>query len=593
MASLQMKGIAAAILLLSASSWALRGLVLDTAGRPVPAVEVRASWGDLSDTTDSVGSWSVDDATGIVRNSGSDWVWSAGRVQVLLEAAANLRLDAFDPAGRRLWSRRQDGVPGWNGFDVPERVDVSASVVRVRTSTGTLRFLRRGGHLAAVPASRSAGLRAVSFRRSGYYDVLREIPEGQDTVLTVLRRAPDTTGKVAPVRTSPDTGVHAAMPYVTFFCATPGVTFFYTLDSSAPRWDAATLKPLGASTFSWSTGSAGIGLTRSVWLRVAAGRHGMLASDTLTGRFVYIGDSALIDDFEGQGFGSLYAAQGLSWFACQYRNGEGCSQDQRFQRDRTLPLLDTVAPDYDKRLGKRAWRVQVSIAKAGEDGHPGYAGCAVRVPPTYPDAAYRLVFRAKFQDTGSAVPRAAMPMVVEMALKGNAQNNGGYMDGFHRRILTVTASWKLYEIDFVQFRAAGNGYAPAALQPDSTSTDPRTPAIFWEDPTMPALGLSGYQGDMAHGSFSPAWTWGVSKDAAVAKSDIVGFRFSLMQPMDSAAAASVGRVTDSVVLKTYGDHAHWKDPREPAYTQDQLEALVKGIHGYLWIDNITLVRKSI
>lgn len=576
-------------LALFSNAFALRGLVLDTAARPLVGVEVRASWDAMSDTTDSVGTWSLAEGTGVVRKDGASWRWTRGAVHVRLDRSGPLRLEAVDVGGRILWRSSVAGRAGWNRIALPRSVGKVVSVLRIHSPEGEMILARRGEMAPTASASRATGaLRVLSFRRSGYIEVLREIADNQDTVLTVLRRAPDTTGKVARVQVSPDTGVHASLPQVSFASATPGATFFYTLDSSAPSWDTATLLPRTSTTFAWKSADGPIGLQRSVWLRVAAGRHGMSPSDTLTGRYVYIGDSALVEDFEGTGLGAFSGVQGLSWFACV-----GCEQDQKNQLERTLLRSDTAAPDYGKQLGKRSWRMQVNIAQKGEDDHPGYAGCALRIPPGYSDSAYRLVFWAKWQDTwsGKAVPK--MPMVVELALKGNAKNNGGYQDGMHRVVIEIGGKWKQYEIDFSQFHGAGNAYAPADSQPDSTASNPRNPSVFFLDPTMPALGLSGYQGNVTHNDFLPAWTWGVSKDSGFAKSDLVGVRFSVIQPMDSATAASVGAQTDPAWTSRFGDHSQWKDPREPPYTSAQLGALVKDIHGFFWIDNVLLVRKSL
>lgn len=399
--------------------------------------------------------------------------------------------------------------------------------------------------------------------------------------------------KVGNITTSPDSGIHASLPQVKFLSATPGATFFYTTDSTLPAWNATTLQPSNAKTFKWIEGNTPLDIKSSIWMRAVAVKSGWMNSDTMTARFVYIGDSALIDNFELSGLGSKYGEKGLSWFACQYQNGIGCDQDQKFLLDRTLPRLDTTAADYNRVLGFRAWRVQVSMAQKGEDNHAAYAGSSVRVPEEYPGNAYRLVFWAKFQDSGSATSITKLPFLVELALKANAQNNGGYADGYHRRVLSIGNTWKQYEVDFDQFCSAGNGFSPASMQPDSTKSDPKSPAVFWQDMSMPGQGLTGYQGCMTHNNFDPSWTWDVSKEAGFSKGDVTAFRFSVMQPMDSAVAHTVGAVSDSAWLATFGDHSEWKNAREPSFTQAQLNALVKNIKGYLWIDNVRLVRKSV
>lgn len=384
--------------------------------------------------------------------------------------------------------------------------------------------------------------------------------------------------KVGSVTTTPDSGVHASLPQVKFSSATPEAVFFYTTDSSLPAWNATTLAP-SAKTLKWTSTDKPIDIKSSIWLRAVAVKKGWLTSDTMTSRFVYIGDSAMIDNFELSGLGSKYGEKGLSWFACQYQNGDGCDQDQKFLLDRTLPRLDTNAADYKSVLGFRAWRVQVSINKFAENFHAGYAGSSIRVPEEYPGNAYRLVFWAKFQDAGSSTVLNKLPFVVEMAVKANSQNNGGYSDGFHRKVLTVTNKWAQYEIDFTQFSSAGNGYENVSKQPDSTEKKDDI-AWFYPDPSMPAIGLTGYQGAMGHNLFKPVWTWGVSKEETFSKGDITAFRFSIMQPMDSDAASAY-------------TPAKIHNPHEPSFDKAQLDGLVKGIKGYLWIDNVRLVRKSV
>lgn len=396
--------------------------------------------------------------------------------------------------------------------------------------------------------------------------------------------------KVGAVKTNPDSGVHASLPQLKFLSATPGATFFYTVDSSLPAWNATTLQPANSKTMKWTDTDKPIDIKSSIWLRAVAVKGGWLNSDTMTARYVYIGDSALIDNFELSGLGSKYGEKGLSWFACQYQNGDGCDQDQKFLLDRTLPRLDTLAPDYRSVLGFRAWRAQVSIAKYGEGYHAGYAGVSVRVPEEYPGNSYRLVFWAKFQDTGST-NLTKLPLIVEMALKGNAMNNGGYRDGYHRRVMTVTDKWQLFEVEI------GDGMYPgwegfSGVQPDSTKSDPKAPAVFFLDPAMASFGLTPYQ-KIGFNDFEPNWTHGVSKSKPFSKGDITAFRFSIMQPMDSAVALTVGYRSDTAWSNYWGHYSWWRDPYEPPLNNTQINALVKNIKGYLWIDNVRLVRKSV
>lgn len=486
----------------------------------------------------------------------------------------------------------------FNGKNTPSEPETTQIVLKVAKPTPSAASGNQSNIFNLFFASKSPGV-SMRFTRNGTVPNCTNselqktdsiLVDSNQTIVAIGCRdgwtPSDTTRvsyrfKVGAVSTTPDSGVHASLPQLEFKSATPGATFFYTLDSTLPAWNPTTLAPANAKTFKWVEGNKKLDIQKSLWLRAVAVKSGWLTSDTLTSRFVYIGDSALIDDFELSGLGSKFGEKGLSWFACQYQNGLGCSQDQKFQLERTLPRLDTTASDWRSNLGFRAWRVQVGINQYGEDFQAGYAGSSVRVPPEYPGNAYRVVFWAKWQDTTGKGP-TTLPFIIEMALNKNANNNGGYSDGFHRRVTTVGGTWQQFEVDFDQFYGAGNGYASSVFQPESTSTNPKAPAYFFKDPTMYALGLSGWQGNVGHNLFTPAWRWDVSKEAPFIKGDIAAFRFSVMQPMTPAAAATVGP-----------DSPSWRDPHEDSFTQEQLNALTKGIGGYLWIDNVRLVRKSV
>lgn len=497
----------------------------------------------------------------------------------------------------------------FNGKNTPSEPETTQIVLKVAKPTPSALSGNQSNVFNLFFASKSPGI-SIRFTRNGTVPNCTNselqktdsiLVDSNQTIISVGCRdgwTPSDTAKVSykfkvgAVTTTPDSGIHASLPQLEFKSETPSAAFFYTLDSTLPSWNATTLLPANAKTFKWVAGNKKLDIQKSLWLRAVAVKKGWINSDTLTARYVYIGDSAMIDDFELSGLGSKYGEKGLSWFACQYQNGLGCSQDQKFQLERTLPLLDTTATDWKPNLGFRAWRVQVGIGQYAEDFHAGYAGSSVRVPEEYPGNAYRVVFWAKWQDTTKKGP-GTLPMVIEMALKGNAKNNGGYTDGFHRVVATVGPTWKQYEVDFTQFYSAGNGYAPFRVQPDSTETTPKAPAVFWQDLSMNKIGLTGYQGAMGHNLFSPVWVHGVSKEAAFSKGDVTAFRFSVMQPMDSAVAYTVGLRSDTAWTNHWGTHSYWKDAHEPSFTQAQLNALVKAIGGYLWIDNVRLVRKSV
>lgn len=485
----------------------------------------------------------------------------------------------------------------FSGNNEPSSPETTQIVLKVAKPAPSVKSGNRSNVFNLLFNSTSPGI-TVRFTRNGAMPncVSSEMQKNSDSILVDSNQTITAIGcrdgwvssdtvkvsykfKVGTVATNPDSGILETLPNLKFLNPTPDVTFFYTKDSTLPAWNANTLQPANAKTFKWTKDSAALQIGQSIWLRAVAVKKGWLDSDTMTARYVYIGDSALIDNFELSGLGSKYGEKGLSWFACQYQNGKGCDQDQKFLLERTLPRLDTNAADYKKILGFRAWRVQVSMAEYSEDYHAGYAGCAVRVPEEYPANAYRLVFWAKFQDTGSATPQTSLPMIVDMALKGNAQNNGNYYDGYHRKVMTVTDKWAQYELDFEQMYPGGYGYDPYTKQPDSTDTQPKEEALFYQHYEMNAFRVTGWQ-FVTHNKFKPVWKWGVSKEDQFSKPDITAFRISVMQPMDPAVAATVGSLASH-------------NPYEPSFNQTQLNALVKNIKGYLWIDNVRLVRKSV
>ena len=558
---------------------AMRGLVEDSVGHGLPDVEVRASWTETPETTDVFGTWTLANPVSVSARAGQRTSWNAEGLVFELDAPAEVSIELFDAAGTNLSSLRRNCQAGRTVLPIPEFRDRTPRFVRVEVD-GKSAVVVRGSSLPVASAGRSTeAIHALSFRKEGFVDQLRLVDADQDTVRTILHRIP--IKRVAKVEPTPDSGVRVGWEAdVSLRSATDSVTFFYTLDGSIPTWDTSTFLP-SANTNWWRPGQAAIQLRKSAWLTVVAARRGWTPSEVFLGRYVFIGDTSLVEDFEATGLSGNGGGAGLTWFACQHANGDGCIQDQVYSLERTTPRLDTLDESYNHALGRRAWRIQVSMNKHGENLQAAYAGGGLRVPPKFADAAYRLVFWAKWQDTTSRGP-TTLPFLVEMATRHNANNNGGYADGFHRRVASVSQHWKRFEVDFTQFYAGGNGYSPKASQPESTSTNPANPAWFFADPTMASLGLSGWQGNVQHNQFEPSWIWGVSKEVVPRWEDIIAFRFSVMQPMSAEAAATVGPASPS-----------WKDPREQSLTPSQIDALVKGIGGYLWIDNVRLVRKAI
>lgn len=558
---------------------AMRGLVEDSSGTGLPGVEVRASWRESPETTDVFGTWKLDNPVSITSRIARGVSWHAEGLVLDLETPAVASIELFDARGGRLAVLRKTCAAGRTFVPIQESWERAVRFVRVAVDGELVAVLTKSAQQSPVAGRGTGAIHALSFHKDGYQDQLRLVEANQDTVRTVLWKLP--VKKVARVEVLPDSGVHfGSWAEVSFRSETDSATFFFTLDGSIPSWDTSTFLPKGSS-LRWNPGQTKVQIQRSLWLTAVGTRRGWVPSEVFRGRFVFIGDSSLVEDFEGTGLSGTPGGAGLSWFACQHAGGDGCSQDQFYSQERTTPRLDTLDQSYHRALGRRAWRIQVSMNKHGENLQAAYAGGGIRVPQGYADAAYRLVFWAKWQDTVGSGP-TSLPFLVEMATRHNANNNGGYADGFHRRVASLTGDWKMYELGFDEFYAAGNGYSAKLFQPDSTSSVPRSPAEFTGDRSMHSLGLSGWQGKVHHGLFAPSWTWGVSKEMIPRGEDIVAFRFSVMQPMSPEVAATVGPASPS-----------WKDPREQPFMPSHLDALVKGIGGYLWIDEVRMVRRSV
>lgn len=379
--------------------------------------------------------------------------------------------------------------------------------------------------------------------------------------------------KVAAAIFSVDSGVYRDIQTVSIKSRSPGVTWFYTTDSTLPTWNPANSQPTG-TTKALASGSS-FKIVSSQWIRAIGARSGWTPSDTALRRYVIQGDTILVMDFEQSSLSAPVGDENLHFFTCKY-----CSQDALASQ--ISKALDSTAAGYDKALGFLAAGMHFSLQNTGNiqtssEAAPAYAGFSINVPPAKMDSTYRVSFWAKFvPDQGYALPSA--PMVVEFVLTDLDNQSGGYADGFFRDVVPVTATWQHFVMDYRDFFYAGNAYH--GVQPDSTSDNPRHAARFSyvDSAAMNALGLTKYQGRVLHNNFTPNWMWSLNRDNGFNKGHISAFRWSILQPLQTAAAAASPDVQPSAV------------PNEPGLSVAQQAALVP-LAGTLWLDRVQLIRK--
>ena len=380
--------------------------------------------------------------------------------------------------------------------------------------------------------------------------------------------------KVASAIFSADSGIYRDVQTVSIKSRSPGVTWFYTTDSTLPTWNSANFQPTGTTKALVSGSSFKVG--NSQWIRAIGARSGWTSSDTALRRYVIQGDTILVMDFEQSSLSAPVGDENLHFFTCKY-----CSQDALASQ--IAKALDSTAVGYDKALGFLAAGMHFNLQNTGNiqtssEAAPAYAGFSINVPPAKMDSTYRVSFWAKFvPDQGYVLPSA--PMVVEFALTDLDNQNGGYSDGFFRDVVPVTATWQHFVMDYRDFFYAGNAYH--GLQPDSTNDNPKQVARFSyvDSAAMNALGLTKYQGRVLHNNFTPNWVWSLNRDNGYSKGHISAFRWSILQPLQTAAAAAASP-----------DIQPSASPNEPGLTAAQQAALVP-LAGTLWVDRVQLVRK--
>lgn len=399
--------------------------------------------------------------------------------------------------------------------------------------------------------------------------------------------------KVGTLSFTPDSGTYVNPPDPVVKTRTPDVSVFFTRDSSAPTWDTVSFKPTGTTEV--VSGGAAIKMqsAKSVWIRAIGARKGWKSSEEALRRFIVEGDTMLVMDFEQ---GSLRNPIGtnLKFFGCGDKTG-GCYQTAVAA---DLPTPVTSADGNHPELGFLYASMNFGIADNGAtfgmDGHegPGYAGMSIQVPSAKMGETYRITFWARWVKGVSSLPDT-VPMVVEMALKGNDAQNGYYTDGFHRRIEVLSEDWKQYVIDYQALRPAGNAYANIT---EKDSADPKDYHIFpkgaYKDSAyMVNMGLTKFQGWVANNNtWTPKWKHDIDHLDWI-KSDIVAFRWSVIQPMtDVGVAAKVsGNVGIRGVPDRYCGDCHY--PYEPEFDATEKAALLKNLKGKFQIDRIQVIRR--
>lgn len=381
------------------------------------------------------------------------------------------------------------------------------------------------------------------------------------------------TFKVDSIRFSPDSGTYRSYRTVKLSTRSPGVVFYVTRDSSQPAWNASTGAPTG--TTQKITSSDTLLITRSQWLRAVATRDGWTSSAVDSRRYIVEGDTILVEDFEQNG---LTNPIGTNWhfWACENCVSTGITNQMS-------GTSDTTASDWNHQIGFHYGKADFTIPSTGATDGPGYAGISVRVPSAKMGQTYRIVFWAKWAK-GTSAPDS-MPLVSEMVWSTNDNQNGGYQDGFNRNVEWVGPQWRRYILDYADFSPAGNAYDTPPTS-DSTSTTPKSYSIvyFPDSARMVAMGLSKFQGHVAHSSsWTPEWKWSANHDSW-SKSSITAFRWSILQPFASASDAQAVSSGDAGCTGWGGPDCH--DPREPAFDHAKLLA---GVGGELQIDRIQLV----
>ncbi|HQF55429.1 MAG TPA: chitobiase/beta-hexosaminidase C-terminal domain-containing protein [Fibrobacteria bacterium] len=425
------------------------------------------------------------------------------------------------------------------------------------------------------------------------------------------------TFKVANIHFAPDSGIYRDFQWVKLTTRSPGVTFFVTRDSSTPAWNSS-YEPQGATQKKLPGDT--LFVNKSQWIRIIAVRQGWANSMADSRRYIVEGDTLLVDDFEQN---SLTRKIGYDWrfWACGHCVNTGIPNQMEAN------VTDTTT-DWNRQIGFRHGKIDFQIPDFGlqpsSDGGvgSGYAGYSVAVPPDMMGETYRLVFWARWKKGPSAPD--SLPMITEMVWKKNDNQNGGYKDGFHRRIDWVGPQWRRFILDYSAFGPASNAYVGTTVL-DSAETKPkdywiisgRNYSNFGDSARMIEMGLPKFEGTIGHHpNWKPKWVWDADHDAWV-KNDITNFRWSIIQPYTNKSLladlthgeyvvdgykfiSDTVSITDSlgtgetVITRMVPDTVYCGDchkPTMPALPGSLLQSLVKNLSGSLQLDRIQLVRR--
>lgn len=337
--------------------------------------------------------------------------------------------------------------------------------------------------------------------------------------------------KVAPIVFSPDSGVFDGSPTITLMTRSPGVSFFYTIDSSTPISTVT-----GTTTKAYT---APFVLSKKGWLRVVGVRQGWTNSDIANRYYFVQGDTLNVGDFET---GTINTAWGVPFspFGCATGATASTGQPGCTITKNPADLLTRVDAGSPSELGNYALRMKFdlhpasTVGLADERNSPGFAGVYALVPSSYMGRGNTVAFWARFKPEGSNTATTA-PMMVEFSHSGLDNGNTGLSDGFERAIIQIDTAWRFYQLAFGNF-----WYPHFAINKIAPLTNDAPPAASWIDiasinagnaGSMTNIGLNRWWGRTIHSNSSiTSWLHGVNRDQSFSKGTISKFRWSILQP---------------------------------------------------------------
>jgi hypothetical protein len=336
--------------------------------------------------------------------------------------------------------------------------------------------------------------------------------------------------------------VYDGIPTISLKTRSPGVSFYYTIDSTTPTW------PISGSTVAYA-GAFQMGRTN--WLRVVGVRNGWTNSDVASRYYIVQGDTLKIADFERGGYKTPWGGD-ITPSGCATGSNStgqlGCTITKNAYQ---LPVPVRAGDPVE--LGQYVSRLDfdlhpTSVLSDWADG-PGFATISAQIPSSYMGQAHTLMFWARYEP-GPGNTVASVPMVVEFAHSGLDQSNTGFTDAFQRVIVSLDTVWRPYTFQFGAFWYPH--YAIARIA-DSTNDNPKLkswidisngPADPGRASNMVDLGLSKWWGNTIHsGNTNIDWLYNVNRDLGFNKGTITKFRWSVLQPSTQAAGLGANQTT--------------------------------------------------